>query len=88
MDGHLIYSVLDLLGTFAFGVSGAVAARQQRLDLFGIVTITFLVACGGGIMRTCAWVPCLLPGCRTGAIWQFPWLQHSGLAVPIRAYVG
>ena len=51
MDGHLIYSVLDLLGTFAFGVSGAVAARQQRLDLFGIVTITFLVACGGGIMR-------------------------------------
>lgn len=51
MDGHLIYSALDLLGTFAFGVSGAVAARQQRLDLFGIVTITFLVACGGGIMR-------------------------------------
>lgn len=51
MDGHLIYSVLDLLGTFAFGVSGAIAARRQRLDLFGIVTITFLVACGGGIMR-------------------------------------
>ncbi|MFM0295091.1 trimeric intracellular cation channel family protein [Paraburkholderia sp. RL17-383-BIF-A] len=51
MDSHLIYTVLDLLGTFAFGVSGAVAARQQRLDLFGIATITFIVACGGGILR-------------------------------------
>jgi uncharacterized membrane protein YeiH len=51
MDSHWIYTVLDLLGTFAFGVSGAVAARQQRLDLFGIATITFIVACGGGIVR-------------------------------------
>jgi uncharacterized membrane protein YeiH len=51
MDSHWIYTVLDLLGTFAFGVSGAVAARQQRLDLFGIATITFVVACGGGIVR-------------------------------------
>jgi uncharacterized membrane protein YeiH len=51
MDSHLIYTVLDLLGMFAFGVSGAVAARQQRLDLFGIATITFIVACVGGIMR-------------------------------------
>lgn len=51
MDSHLIYTVLDLLGTFAFGISGAVAARQQRLDLFGIATITFIVACGGGIVR-------------------------------------
>jgi uncharacterized membrane protein YeiH len=51
MDSHWIYTVLDLLGTFAFGVSGAVAAREQRLDLFGIATITFIVACGGGIVR-------------------------------------
>jgi uncharacterized membrane protein YeiH len=51
MDSHWIYTLLDLLGTFAFGVSGAVAARQARLDFFGIATITFIVACGGGIVR-------------------------------------
>ncbi|WP_261794997.1 trimeric intracellular cation channel family protein [Pseudomonas syringae] len=51
MHSDWIYTLLDLLGTFAFGVSGAVAARQQRLDLFGIATITFVVACGGGIVR-------------------------------------
>lgn len=51
MHSDWIYTLLDLLGTFAFGVSGAVAARQQRLDLFGVATITFVVACGGGIVR-------------------------------------
>lgn len=51
MNAHLVYTVLDLVGTFAFAISGAVAARQRGLDLFGIASITFLVACGGGILR-------------------------------------
>lgn len=48
---HAVYAFLDLIGTFAFAVSGAVAARQKRLDLFGIATVAFMVACGGGIVR-------------------------------------
>ncbi|WP_233871657.1 trimeric intracellular cation channel family protein [Paraburkholderia adhaesiva] len=51
MNAHTAYTVLDLVGTFAFAISGAVAARQKRLDLFGIASVTFLVACGGGIIR-------------------------------------
>ena len=51
MNSHAVYSVLDLIGTFAFAISGAVAARQRRLDLFGILAIAFMVACGGGIVR-------------------------------------
>lgn len=46
-----IYSFLDLLGTFVFALSGAVAARQKQLDMFGIFSIAFSVACGGGIIR-------------------------------------
>lgn len=42
------YYFLELAGTFAFALSGATAARQQRLDLFGICAIAFTVACGGG----------------------------------------
>lgn len=54
MNAHAVYSVLDLTGTFAFAISGAVAARQRRLDLFGIASVAFMVACGGGILRdTC-----------------------------------
>lgn len=51
MNVHTAYTVLDLIGTFAFAISGAVAARQKRLDLFGIACVTFMVACGGGIVR-------------------------------------
>lgn len=48
---HAVYAFLDLVGTFAFAVSGAVAARQKRLDLFGVASVAFTVACGGGILR-------------------------------------
>src|SRR5690606_13984085 len=48
---HTLYYFLDLAGTFAFAISGATAARQRGLDLFGICVIAFTVACGGGIIR-------------------------------------
>lgn len=48
---HSLYYFLDLAGTFAFAISGATAARQRELDLFGICAIAFIVACGGGIIR-------------------------------------
>lgn len=48
---HALYYFLDLAGTFVFAISGATAARQRGLDLFGICAIAFMVACGGGIVR-------------------------------------
>lgn len=47
----LLFRLLDMAGTFAFAISGAVAARQKNLDLFGIIAIAYMVACGGGIVR-------------------------------------
>lgn len=46
-----IFVLVDLLGTFAFAVSGARAAEQRRLDLFGVLAVAYLTACGGGIVR-------------------------------------
>ena len=48
---HSFYYFLELAGTFAFAISGAVAARERGLDLFGISALAFTVACGGGIIR-------------------------------------
>jgi len=48
---HSLYYYLDLAGTFAFAISGATAAKQRGLDLFGICVVAFTVACGGGIIR-------------------------------------
>lgn len=46
-----LFNVLDLLGTIAFAISGALAAMNRRLDLFGIFIIAFVTAIGGGTIR-------------------------------------
>ncbi len=44
--------VLDLLGTFAFALNGALTAlRVARLDVVGVVTLGIITALGGGIIR-------------------------------------
>lgn len=40
-----------MLGSFAFATSGAAAAKQRRLDWFGVLVVAYLTACGGGIVR-------------------------------------
>ena len=42
---------LDLLGTFVFALSGAVAGVRRRLDLFGVLVLSFVAANSGGIAR-------------------------------------
>ncbi len=51
MNEQLLFNLVDLAGIFAFAISGATAARRSQLDLFGILTIAFITACGGGIVR-------------------------------------
>lgn len=42
---------LDVIGTFVFALSGAAAGIRARLDLFGILVLSFAAASSGGIMR-------------------------------------
>jgi len=43
---------LDLLGTFAFALNGALTAlRVTKLDLVGVLTLGMITALGGGIIR-------------------------------------
>lgn len=43
--------ILDLGGTFVFAISGALAAVDRRLDLFGILVLSFVAGNFGGITR-------------------------------------
>jgi uncharacterized membrane protein YeiH len=43
--------MLDLLGTFVFALSGAAAAVKGRLDLFGVLVLSFAAGTAGGIVR-------------------------------------
>lgn len=43
--------VLDLAGTFVFALSGAMAGVRCKLDLFGVLVLSFAAANTGGITR-------------------------------------
>ncbi len=43
--------VLDLAGTFVFALSGGMAAVKHRLDIFGVLVLSFAAANSGGIAR-------------------------------------
>ncbi|MFT5762196.1 MAG: putative membrane protein YeiH [Polaribacter sp.] len=47
---NLIY-ILDIIGTFAFAISGTLVASNKKFDLFGVIIIAFATAVGGGMMR-------------------------------------
>lgn len=44
-------SIIDILGTVAFAISGAFAAIEKRFDPFGVIIIAFATAIGGGTLR-------------------------------------
>ncbi|QCX00629.1 trimeric intracellular cation channel family protein [Aggregatimonas sangjinii] len=45
------FDVLDILGTIAFAISGALMAIKREMDVFGIFIVAFVTALGGGILR-------------------------------------
>lgn len=47
----LLLLIADLVGTFVFAISGATAATRRRLDLFGVLVLSFAAANAGGITR-------------------------------------
>ena len=47
----MLFYALDIIGTFAFAISGVLIAMQKRMDPFGIFIIAFVTAVGGGTLR-------------------------------------
>jgi len=64
--------IIEILGTFAFAVSGAFFAMEKKLDPFGVLILAFVTAIGGGTIRD------MLLG-------EFPvgWLKNETLIVVI-----
>ena len=42
---------MDLVGTIAFAISGAILAVNRKMDIFGVNILAITTACGGGIIR-------------------------------------
>ncbi len=48
---HELLFALDLVGTFVFALSGAATGIINRLDLFGVLVLSFVASTVGGITR-------------------------------------
>lgn len=47
----LFVTLLELVGTVSFAVSGAMVALKKHMDVFGVCVLGLATACGGGILR-------------------------------------
>ncbi|HEX9018726.1 MAG TPA: trimeric intracellular cation channel family protein [Anaerolineaceae bacterium] len=51
MSLNILVVALDLIGTLVFAVSGAAEGVKHRLDLFGVLVLSFAAATSGGLVR-------------------------------------
>lgn len=43
--------ILNLVGTFAFGLTGGILGVRKKMDLFGVLVLSVATGLGGGVMR-------------------------------------
>ncbi len=48
---QVFFLVLETIGVIAFAVSGAIAAIDKEIDLFGVLFLSLVTCFGGGILR-------------------------------------
>ena len=46
-----IIFIMEMIGTVAFAISGVLAAKEKRMDLFGAISLGCTTAVGGGMIR-------------------------------------
>ena len=46
-----IFFILEIVGTVAFAISGAIVGIQKKMDIFGVSILGLTTAVGGGILR-------------------------------------
>lgn len=46
-----MFFMLELIGTVAFAISGAIVGVQKKMDVFGVSFLAMTTAVGGGIIR-------------------------------------
>ena len=72
--GSLVLS-LDLVGTFVFALSGAMAGVRHRLDVFGVLVLAFAAGNAGGMTRDV-----LIGAVPPAALADWPYVAVSVLA--------
>lgn len=51
MTTQTLLQILEIIGTVAFAISGALVAIKAKFDIFGVIVVACVTAVGGGITR-------------------------------------
>jgi uncharacterized membrane protein YeiH len=51
VTGLAALHVLDLVGIFVFGITGALVGVRKKLDVFGVLVLALVTGLGGGFIR-------------------------------------
>ena len=76
-----ILFVLEIIGTIAFAVSGAVVGIQKKMDIFGVSILGLTAAVGGGILRD------LILNITPPAAFQNPVFAATAILVSILIFI-
>ncbi|MBD1379310.1 trimeric intracellular cation channel family protein [Metabacillus arenae] len=60
----MTWEVLNIIGTIAFAISGAIIAMEEKYDILGVYILGIVTAFGGGAIRN------LLIGVPITALWE------------------
>ncbi len=72
---------LEIIGTIAFAISGAVVGIEKKMDVFGVSILATATAVGGGIIRD------LILGVTPPAAFRAPVYALSAFAIGIAVFV-
>lgn len=82
MSAATLLLVLDIVGIAVFAVSGALAAVDKKLDIFGVIFLAVATALGGGFIRDA-----LLGATPAAALTDWRYLATPAIAGLIVFYV-
>ena len=76
-----ILLVLEIIGTIAFAVSGAIVGIQEKMDIFGVSILGLTTAVGGGVLRD------LILNITPPAAFRTPVFAITAIAVSILVFI-
>ena len=77
----LIVLIIELIGTIAFSISGAMVGIRRKMDIFGVAILGMTTAVGGGILRD------LILGITPPAAFQSPGYALTSIAVSMLVFL-
>ena len=76
-----ILFILEIIGTIAFAISGAIVGIQKKMDIFGVSILGLTTAVGGGILRD------LILNVTPPAAFQNPAFAATAIVVSILVFI-